>query len=148
MKDINKNLFVVIIGSSADSFIQSISKITSKYEIEHVFCNDIYSAAAQIAKNQFKNLLVIARFENLKKENEWFLKISCQKNITCCCIKNGTFSRRSKNMNLRFIGQLEEIEDIFSELTADRINCPKPVSNKFLKEQFMATHEEIDALLQ
>ncbi len=161
--DSSCRLQAIVVGSSADEFVRDTMSLLGDYKIEFVLCEDVYSAVGRLAKNNSDgNVLVIGRIEQLSREKGRFFHIAGENRVSCCCLVDGNlvWKRRypgvpglaATETGAFIINEPVEIEKVIAGLLAGGLTSSsnKFENNKapaFIKDEFLATKAELDALL-
>ena len=170
--DFNSHWQVIVVGGSADEFVRHTTDLLDRHDIEYALCDEVYSAICESAKSKVPapassdasrgsgpNILVIGRFGQLSKEQGRFFHIASEKGYRYCCLVDRDPVRNHKQILAAFesgafiINKPEEIEEVVVKLLVDNRDC-SPVQNanckasNFIKEEFLTTKAELDALLE
>lgn len=156
----NVQLRAIVVGSSTDDFVQYTANLLEDYDIEFAHCGDVYSAVGELAKSISGNVLAIGRLEQLSREQGRFFHIASDKGIWCCCLVDGSLIKRHRYLGpeltanqaaVSVINEPAQIEQVITRLLADNLaSSPCKKENKssdFIKDEFLTTKAELDALL-
>ena len=154
MKNSNSNqaLHAIIIGNSGDVFVRHIIEVLGVYGIEYVLCGDIYRAFSWLLRNGQAEVLVVGRIEHLNREEGRFLQKVSDKRGLCCCFAGRHLTCRQERIleveekGAFVISESREIEGIVKKLMAGGNSNAK--ASTFNRDEFLATKEELDALLE
>lgn len=157
--DSNLPLLVVLIGGLEDEFVRQAKNILERLGVESVLCDNIYSAVGDLAKIENQNVLIIGRVGLLSKEQGRFFHIARVKGYRCCCIVDRDLVRKRKlildaiESGAYLIDKPAEIEEVLMKFQAGgKIRRSGEKENRrasgFLKDEFLTTKAELDALLE
>jgi len=150
---------VIVVGSSADEFVRLTTSLLDHHGIEHILCDDVYSSIGELAKSKGPNVLVIGRFGQLSKEQGRFFHILRKRSYTCCCLVDRGLARNQKQIltaletGVFIINKPAEIEEVVVKLLVGKRDWPSEKkencrASNFIKEEFLTTKAELDALLE
>jgi len=159
MRDYDLQLQVIVVGSSADTFVGHVANMLSDYEVDFTLCGNVYSAVGKLAKNKSEDVLIIGRIEHLSKDQGRFFHIACQYGYTCFCLTDDGGLRNRKPIlaamqkGALVTSDVAELEGLIKKILKDRWACPteKRETNEtqtLIKDEFLATKAELDALLR
>lgn len=157
--DFNLLWQVIVVGDLADELVHHTTDLLDKYGVEYALCDEVYSAIGELAKSKGPNVLVVGRFGQLSKEQGRFFHIANEKGYRCCCLVDKELVRNQKQIltalesGAFIINKPAEIEEVVVKLLAGNrdypskknVNCKAP---NFIKEEFLTTKAELDALLE
>lgn len=148
----------IVVGDSADEFVRYTLNLLSGCGVDFVRCNDIYSAVVKSAGKESGNTLVVGRFEELCREQGRFFQKAYESGFICCCLANGEFIRRRKQVlaavrrGAFIVNEQSEVEVIVKDLLLAESGClwPKRKDRRSAlnKDTFLATEAELEALLE
>jgi hypothetical protein len=151
----NHKIAALLTGSPADKFLTDTSYLLKNYGLGFCHCGNVYSAIGWLAQRDYPAVLVFGRFEKLCVEQGRFFEIAGEKNFYCCCFSRPGWALpatvNQKNVNV--ITEFDEIENVIAKLTAKiSVSSLKPSArdglSKFIKDEFLITRQERDALLE
>lgn len=160
MKEFRSNNLAnaIVVGDSADEFVRYTVNLLGGCGIEFVHCEDVYSAVVKSAGEESKNTLVVGRFEELNREQGRFFHKANERGFVCCCLANGDFVRRQKQILAAIItgafivNEPSEVEGIVTDMLSGEPACPcgkrKDKKSAFNRDKFLATEAELEALLE
>ena len=157
--DSNLPLLVILVGGLADEFVRQTKNILERLGVESVLCDNVYSAVGDLAKRESRNVLIIGRIGLLSKEQGRFFHIARVKGYRCCCIVDRDLVRKRKlildaiESGAYIIDKPAEIEKVLMKfLAGGKIRFSGEKENRrasgFLKDEFLTTKAELDALLE
>jgi len=148
--------YAVNIGNSADDFSRHVIDVLNSYEIEHVHCENIYEATGIISHNLKKNVLVVGKIDELRKEQGRFLDIAMENGAWCCCLSETDCVQEYLNAlstvktGTYLITQPHEFKEVVDKYVCGSVNSfteSQFDETDFDKNAFTTTEEEINALL-
>jgi hypothetical protein len=145
----------LLIGNPSDKFLTDTADLLKKYSLGSAHCDNVYSAVGWLARRDYPAVLVFGRFEQLCVERGRFFEIASEKTISCCCFSQPGWAPSSMagRGNLTVITQFSEIENVIANFLAKasasllKVKAPEGFS-KFIKDEFLITRQERDALLE
>jgi hypothetical protein len=145
----------LLTGNRADKFLTDTADLLEKYSLGFAHCDNVYSAVGWLAQRDYPAVLVFGRFEKLCAERGRFFEIAGEKNFSCCCFSRpgrALLSMASRE-NLTVITQFSEIENVIAKflakVSASLLKTEAPQGPwKFIKDEFLITRQERDALLE
>ena len=152
-------LGAVVVGSAADGFVRQMMNLLRGCDVDFVHFEDLYFAVGWLAKNhQYADTIVIGRLEQLSAEQGRFFHIAAEKGWVCCCFIDAESARKPKRLAAAIetgaviIDQAEQVRTLLSRLgpRAPDARLQEEARNRppaFLKDQFLTTKAELDALL-
>ncbi len=157
--DSNVPLLVILIGGSADEFARQTRNVLQRLGVEFVLCDNVYSAVGDLAKIKSRNVLIIGRFGLLSREQGRFFDMARANGYRICCFADRELLRRQRlilkaiESGAYIIDKAAELEDIIMTSQQDGYACSSAdIENRrasgFLKNEFLTTKAELDALLE
>lgn len=119
MEEINHgNLsLAVLIGGLNDEYVRFSAGILAEYEIQSVFCENVYSAVALLAKNGAEKVLVVGKLSELSRENARLFDISRRYGYICCCLADKQVEEEiAVSAGCYLINDESEFEEVFRNL--------------------------------
>ena len=152
-------LLVILVGSLTDEFIRQAKIILERLSIEFVLSGNIYSAVGDLATIDNQNVLIVGRFSLLSKEQGRFFDRARMKGYRCCCLIDKDVLRRQRliikaiESRAYLIEKAAAIEQVLMELLSGNkvpfsAEKEKHKASVFLKDEFLTTKAELDALLE
>jgi len=148
----------IIVGDSADEFVRYTTNLLGGYGIEFVHCEDVYSAVVKSASGKRENTLVVGRFEELSREQGRFFHKASERGFVCCCLANGDFIRRRKQIlaavrtGAFIVNEPSEVESVVTDILSGEPACSsgkrKEKRSALNREEFLPTEAELEALLE
>jgi len=153
-----RKLKAIVVGNDGDEFVRQSHKLLNDYEIELICCDNVYSAASQLAKNTYNNTVVIGRLEQLSREKGRFLRKIREKDIICFCLVDGSSAQKqrqtsaAKQMQAFIINEPAEIGEMMLKLLAGDLagsskKKARSAPSSFIEKGFLPTKAELEALL-
>jgi len=158
VKNSDSNQHVIVIGNSADRFIQHVINLLVEYDAKVVLCEDVYQAVGQWTRNGFSTVLLVGRLEHLNRENGRFFQKAKENCHTCCCFVEGLLARRQKQISAIeevggfIINEPAGFEHVLEKWLASgglqpQVKKANSCSSGFFKDEFLTTKAELDALI-
>ncbi len=153
-----ENLFVIVVGTYGDSFINYLTSFLRRLGIEFCLCKNIYTAMVKLTQKGDKGLVVFGRIELLDNDKGRFFSKAKENGVFCCCFTEGTSWRRqnrvirAKDAGAFVMTVFEQIEEFFEKMPSisfrELPDTKRFVKNhSFMKKTYQTTQEELDALL-
>ena len=157
--DSNLPLLVILIGGLEDELLRQTKDILVCLGVEPVLCDNVYSAVGDLAKRENQNVLIIGRVGLLSKEQGRFFHIARARYYRCCCIVDRELVSKRRlildaiESGAYLIDKPSEIEEVMMKfLAGEKIRLSgekeKRKAAGFLKDEFLTTKAELDALLE
>ena len=151
-------MFALVIGAESDMFIRNCLRMLDTFGIESMYCTDIYSALAKILKAKERDIIAIATSSTFNTDHGRFFNIASKYNCICICLEDtGSAKRYMQSLaaistEALVVNQPGEIEAIITSVVNGGIAFKsvageKMKSSSFIKEDFLTTTAEINALL-
>jgi hypothetical protein len=161
MEKFCSDLTVIVVGSELQRLVREITAYLDQTAIAFDVCEDIYSAAAEIAICPAEtNLLIIGCFTALTAENmRIFSLVPKGRNIFFCCVIQKWFDHlqplatAAARPGVFIITAFDELENVIKQCGGDTAARPKTKNRDFasriasLADNFFLTQAEHDALL-
>lgn len=91
--NVDHNIRVIVIARPCDGFRWQATFLLDRLNIEHIVCQDIYHAIAELQQkcHRHKSHVLVGAMQELCREDMRFLDL-CQarKNTICCCLATGS----------------------------------------------------------
>lgn len=156
--DFNRCLYAIVVGSSSDDFAAYATRVLGEYDIDYVRCDDVYSAAAQLAKCKHGNILVTGQLGRLIKEQGRLVEKISEKGMVCCCLEQNCQAKsrqieQVKKTGAFVIKKAVQLEEVITKLLErdPAFSSEKKIISKataFNGNEFACTKAEINALLE
>jgi hypothetical protein len=149
----------IIIGDRTDSFAAFAEDLLVVCGVDYSFCPDIYDAVSRIALNGREKMLVFGHFEVLGREGVRFFEKCSENGGRCYCLSHGYVMGREKQILAVaqsggiVAAEMGKIEDevkrwVLRKETGNLSQEAKKHNGAyFIKEKFLTTKAELDALL-
>lgn len=158
-KDFNIYWEVVVIGSSSDNFVRYAINLLGNCGIRYSHCSDVYCAVEALSKIDCVNGIVIGRFDELNREQGRFFQMAGERGFSCWCLIDSNPQRQWGQVRAAIeagafvISKPEQIREAAAKLPVKRAGSPpdEKVSRTacgFIKDEFIASDAELDALLE
>lgn len=158
---------VVIVGDQGDERTQVLIRLARESRIDVLQCNDVYTAAVQIARAADRRLLVAGSIRELAREDGAFFRVAAAHGVRCCCLLDSgdTMGREALLAAVRagatILGSAQELQGVLQEwLARTGMDDPPRVARgaspagrpgrdavDAIYEDLRATETELDALL-
>jgi hypothetical protein len=153
-------LQVIVVGSSADSFVRDVLNLSNGYDLDTVLCEDVYSCVSKLGRAG--GGLVVGRLEELSKEDGRFFDVARMHGYKCCCFVDKNVAGRQKELLKAMqrgallgaeVGRIDEMlmklsdRSSAADSTARSDGPPTGATSRFFKDGFLITKDEMDALL-
>jgi len=145
---------VIVVGDGDSGFVREVIRLAGDYGLAVTPCDDIYSAAAELARHPDRLLTVAGIFKQLARFKGEFFALVRRKGVPCCCfVDRESHVERDKilaavRMGVRLAGEMAEVRRFLEErLDADECRSPE-AGEDFFGEEFRATEDELSALLR
>ena len=130
-------------------------RLAGECELSVTRCDDIYSAATELARHRGRSLMVAGQFRQLMTENGEFCALARRNGVPCCGLLDGTTHvERDKvlaavRLGVRLAGEMADIRRFLEDrMAAEGSRGEEADEDGFSGEQFRATDEELKALLR
>lgn len=155
MKLQNSNqLCALIVGSPADSFFRYAVDQLGQKDIRFIAADDVYQAAAILAKENVNDLLIIGSLGQLSKERGRLFDMIAEKQLSCCCLDDAALPKArlvAANAHATILAKATELGNIidnrFGQTFDAAVTTRQQRDSDFTADKFRTTKEELDALL-
>ena len=144
---------VGVVGSKSARVVTETLQLADEYELDVIRCADVYSTAAELAKDSRRCLMVVGTLGELAREEGRLFALAETGGARCCCLfdeADGT-EREQVLMAVRggaqLVGQAEELRSALDAWLAAGGCRAEGGDAEFLDEDCRATEAEISALL-
>jgi hypothetical protein len=145
---------VIVVGDRHSAFVEEVVCLAADCGLAVTPCDDVYSAAAELARHPDRFLRVTGLFGKLARYKGEFFALARRSGVPCCCLVDGeSHVERDKilaavRLGVRLAGEMADIRT-FLEERLDAEECRSPEAQEdFLGEESRATADELDALLR
>jgi len=135
--------------------VQEVVGLAGEYELATTRCDDIYSAAAELACHQDRFLGVAGTFRQLTRGKCDFFALARRHGVPCCCfLDRDSELERGKllaavRMGVRLAGELADVREFLEDRLATEGDGSADSREKdFCGGEFRATDDELKALLK
>jgi len=146
---------VIVVGDRHSGFVQETIRLAGEYDLGVTQCDDIYSAATELARRRDRFLMVAGTFRQLMRGKGDFFALAQRNRVPCCCLLDGESDvERDKvlaavRLSVRLAGEMADIRQFIEDrLAPEGRRCPEADEEDFFSEQFRATEDELKALLR
>ncbi len=160
MAELASGLQVIIVGSSADSFVRDALNLSNGCNGDTILCEDVYSCVSKLGRAG--GGIVVGRLEELSKEEGRLFDVARMYGYKCCCFVDRDVAGRQKELlkamerGALLAAEVEQIGEMLmklsdrgsaSEATTRGGEPPAGATSSFFKDEFLITKDEMDALL-
>jgi hypothetical protein len=146
---------VIVIGDRNSRFVEEMVRLAREYELAVTPCDDIYSAATELARQPDQFLTVLGTFRQLAREKGYFITLAQRHGVPCCCLLDRESDvERDKilaavRMGVRLAGEMADIREFLRDrLEAEGDRGEDADEEDLFGEEFRATEDELNALLR
>jgi len=146
---------VIVVGDRHSSFAEEVGRLAAEYDLAVASCDDIYSAATELAGHPDRFLMVTGMFRQLTRGRGDFFALAERHGVPCCCLmdKQSDVERHkilaAVHRGVRLAGEVADIRRFLeNRLAAEGHRGPEADEEDFRGEQFRATEDELKALLR
>ena len=158
---INEEVFGLLVGRGSEDLGAEVASLFERYEIERLFCDNVYEAAAELSGKALtgKKVIVVGDIGELSREGQRFFEICAERgDCCCCCFFDGGKSKQRHSMLgaiqsgvffARNAGELERMmEKILTSLTGGTGISKRVIQSRHVSRgEGMLEQGELDALL-
>ena len=145
---------MIVVGSRHSRFVMEAVRLAGEYDLAVIQCDDIYSAATELARRPDGFLVVVGEFRQLARGKGDFFSLAQRNGVHCCCLLDReTDVERDKiltvvRLGVRLAGEMADIRNFLDErLGAAGHRGAGENGEDLFSEKFRATEDEIKALL-
>jgi hypothetical protein len=144
---------VIVVGERQDSLVREVVRLAGGCELATTQCEDIYSAATELARYPDGGLMVIGTFRQLTRGKGDFLALAQRNGAHCCCLLDrGAGVERVKllavvRLGVRLAGEMADVRNFFDERLAAERGRDAEAREDLFSGEFRATADELKALL-
>jgi hypothetical protein len=145
---------VIVVGDRHSAFVKEVVRLAGDCGLAVTPCDDIYSAAAELARHPNRFLGVTGIFRKLARCKGDFFALARRSGVPCCClVDRESHVERDKilaavRLGVRLAGETADIREFLEErLDAGEYRSPE-AQEDFFGEEFRATEDELNALLR
>jgi len=146
---------VIVVGDRHSDFAMEVGRLAAEYDLAMTPCDDIYSAATELAGHPDRFTMVTGMFRQLIRGKGDFFALTERDGVPCCCLldKEGDVDRdkilMAVRLGVRLAGEMADIRQFLEDrLAAGGHRGPEADEEDFFREQFRATEDELEALLR
>jgi hypothetical protein len=130
---------VLLVGNPNGLHIRYLTDLLRSYDIEPVFCENVYSAVGHLAGSGHKNGFIFGQFEQLNRHDGEFFRIAERYGFLCCCLTERVVPAEKDGVTI--IKKVEEAGAVLAKFLDKSTS-----SGDFDKGKFRITKAEVDAL--
>ena len=145
---------IMVVGERRSRLVTETVRLADEYDLTVTPCDDIYSAATELARHPNRFLMVVGSFRQLARGKCDFFLLARRKGVHCCCLLDGEAEvernkiLRAVRSGVRLAGGLADIRSFLDErLVAAGYRGADADGEDLFNEKFRASEEEIKALL-
>lgn len=153
--DSHVHTHVIVLGDRHDDSVEEMVRLAGEYDLEATRCDDIYSAAAELARHPDRFLMVTGLFRHLARAKGDFFALARRGGVPCCCLLGRESDverdkvRAAVRMDVRLVADVADLRRVLEDrLDADAERCPTAEAKDFAGAEFRATADELKALLK
>jgi hypothetical protein len=146
---------VIVVADRHNHFLKEVDHLAAEYGLAVTPCDDIYSAATELAGHPDRFLMVTGMFRRLTREKGDFFALARRHGVPCCCLLDAasTVERdriaAAVRLGARLAGQMADIRRFLEDrLAIEGHRDTNPHEGDSLSEQFRATEDELKVLLR
>jgi len=146
---------VIVVGDRNSRFVEEVVHLACEHELAVTPCDDIYSAATELARQPDRFLMVIGTIRQLTRGKGGLLSLAERNGVPCCCLLDRESDvERDKilaavRMGVRLVGEMADIREFLRDrLEAEGYRGEDADEEDLFGEEFRATEDELKALLR
>jgi hypothetical protein len=146
---------VIVVGDLHGDFVKEMVRLAGECDLAATRCDDVYSAAAELARHPDRFLMVTGTFRQLMRGKGDFFALARRNGVPCCCLLDRESDvERDKilavvRMGVRLVGETAEIREFLEDrLDAEGCRSRNADEEDFFGERFRTTEDELKALLR
>jgi len=143
-----------VVGERQSRFVAETVRLAGEYDLAVTQCDDIYSAATELAHPPDRFLLVVGQFRQLARGKYDFLSLAQRRGVHCCCLLDREAHVEQDKLlavvrlGVRLAGEPADIRSFLDErLAAEGDRSVEADRDSSFDEEFRASEDEIRALL-
>lgn len=145
---------LIIVGDPCSDFVRAMVRLSREYQVEAVFCDDVYTAVVAMARTAGRPSLVVGPIHALACEGGRFFQIAEGNSLRCCCFldprifEDSVGMRSAMRAGAAIVGEIGEVHPVFKEWlsTAGYQDTRRSLCD-LADEDLRATEAELRALL-
>jgi len=145
---------IIVVGERQNRIVTEAVRLAGEYDLVVTRCDDIYSAATELARHPDRFLMVVGAFRQLSRNKYDFFSLAQRNGVHCCCLLDREADiERDKilavvRLGVRLAGEPADIRSFLDErLVAGRHRSAEADREHGFGEEFRASEDEIRALL-
>ncbi|MBN1510164.1 MAG: hypothetical protein JW955_25175 [Sedimentisphaerales bacterium] len=145
---------VIVVGDRRSRFAEEMVHLAREYELAVTLCDDVYSAATELARQGDPFLAVVGTLRQLKIEKWSFLSLADRDGVPCCCLLDGESDMERAQvlavvrMGVRLAGDMTDIREFLRDRLKADGDRGEDADDDLSGVEFRATEEELRALLR
>jgi len=151
----NSPFHVIVVGDRHGDFVRDMGDLAAEYGLGVTRCDDIYLAAAELARHPGQFLVAAGMFRRLIRGKGDFFALAQRNGVHCCCLlgEERHLERdivlAAMRLGVRLAGDMADVRQFLSgRPAAERRPGPEVDTQDFFGEPFRATEDELKALLR
>ena len=145
---------IIVVGERQNRIVTEAVRLAGEYDLVVTRCDDIYSAATELARHPDRFLMVVGAFRQLSRNKYDFFSLAQRNGVHCCCLLDREADiERDKilavvRLGIRLAGEMADIRNFLGErLAAGGSHDVQADGEDLFSEKFRASEDEIKALL-
>jgi hypothetical protein len=151
--DVSSAPHVIVVGDRSGHFVREMVNLAGRCELGLRQCDDVYAAAAELARGGGRRLAVTGLFRELTRAKYAFLALLERRGIPCCCLLDGDAGAERERLvaavrrGVRLAAGMDEVREFLETWLAAAAARPPETGEDVFREDYRATEAEIEALL-
>jgi hypothetical protein len=145
---------IIVVGERHSRFVTEMVRLAGEYDLAVTQCDDIYSAATELARRPDRVLMVVGALRQLAIGKYDFFSLAQRNGVRCCCLLDREADvERDRiltvvRLGVRLAGEIADIRTFLDErLAAEGDRSAEADGEDLLSEKFRESEDEIKALL-
>ena len=151
--DAQRQSRILVVGDPDNSFVTQAVHLAGQYGLAVTSCDDVYAAAAELARAPERFMAVAGLFGRLAAGHGDFFALVCRRGVPCCCLldaRRGADRRRAPaaiRRGVHVVGDPAEMREFLEAQlpAADGRPCGR---DELALDDCRASEAEIKALLR
>jgi hypothetical protein len=130
-----------------------MARLAGEYDLAITPCDDIYSAATELAGNPGRYLMVAGPFHQLAKGKCDFVALAKRRGVRCCCLLDGNRDPQRERIlaavrkGVHLAGGMTEVREFLEDQLAAK-GLGAPDEDDLFSGEFRATEDKLKELLR
>lgn len=143
---------ILVIGDRDSRFVQEAARLARRHGLGVTSCEDVYSAAAELALSSGQFVAVAGLLRHLATGKGDFMALASRRGVPCCCLLDANRSADRRGLaaavrrGVHVIGEPAEMREFLEDRLGAAGRSPGD-EDALSAEDYRATEAEIDALL-